>query len=283
MARTIHELSPRAQAPFVAVNCAAIPETLLESEIFGHEKGAFTGALERRAGCFELAHQGTLFLDEIAEMNPAMQAKFLRVLETSTVRRLGGRAEVKMDVRVLAATNKDPQKALADGTFREDLYYRLNVVSLALPPLRDHREDIPLLIQAFIEEFNAKYDKRIGGVDEAAQAALEMAPWPGNVRELRNTLERAVIVCADQRLELKHLSDLSGSAGPRAVPQVAEGTSTVSADNLAVPIGTTLDEVEKQLILRTLAAQDNNKTRTAQVLGISLKTLHNKLKAYGGP
>jgi DNA-binding NtrC family response regulator len=290
VARTIHELSPRAQGPFVAVNCAAIPETLLESEIFGHEKGSFTGAIERRAGCFELAHQGTLFLDEIAEMNPAMQAKFLRVLETSTVRRLGGRAEVKMDVRVLAATNKDPQKALADGTFREDLYYRLNVVSLALPALRDHREDIPLLIQAFIEEFNAKYDKRIGGVDEAAQAALEMAPWPGNVRELRNTLERAVIVCADQRLELKHLSDISGSAGPRAVPQVAEGTShvaggssTVSADNLAVPIGTTLDEVEKQLILRTLAAQDNNKTRTAQVLGISLKTLHNKLKAYGGP
>ena len=283
VARTIHELSPRGRAPFVAVNCAAIPETLLESEIFGHEKGSFTGAIERRAGCFELAHQGTLFLDEIAEMHPAMQAKFLRVLETSTVRRLGGRAEVKMDVRVLAATNKDPQKALADGTFREDLYYRLNVVSLALPPLRDHREDIPLLIHAFIEEFNAKYDKRIGGVDEAAQAALEMAPWPGNVRELRNTLERAVIVCADQRLELKHLSDLSGSAGPRSVPQVAETTSTVSADNLAVPIGTTLDEVEKQLILRTLAAQDNNKTRTAQVLGISLKTLHNKLKAYGGP
>ena len=150
VARTIHELSPRARAPFVAVNCAAIPETLLESEIFGHEKGAFTGALERRAGCFELAHQGTLFLDEIAEMNPATQAKFLRVLEGGAVRRLGGRAEVKMDVRVLAATNKDPQKALRDGSFREDLYYRLNVVSLALPPLREHREDIPLLIEAFI-------------------------------------------------------------------------------------------------------------------------------------
>jgi DNA-binding NtrC family response regulator len=283
VARTIHELSPRAQAPFVAVNCAAIPETLLESEIFGHEKGAFTGALERRAGCFELAHQGTLFLDEIAEMNPGMQAKFLRVLETSTVRRLGGRAEVKMDVRVLAATNKDPQKALRDGTFREDLYYRLNVVSLALPPLRDHREDIPLLIQAFIEEFNAKYDKRIGGVDEAAQAALETAPWPGNVRELRNTLERAVIVCGDQRLGLKHLSDLSGSAAPRGASTLAEQPPAVSGNSLAVPIGTSLDEAEKQLILRTLAAQDNNKTRTAQVLGISLKTLHNKLKAYGGP
>src|SRR5205823_10196298 len=148
VARTIHQMSNRAKGPFVAVNCAAIPETLLESEIFGHEKGAFTGALERRAGCFELAHQGTLFLDEIAEMNPATQAKFLRVLEGGAVRRLGGRAEVKMDVRVLAATNKDPQKALRDGSFREDLYYRLNVVSLALPPLREHREDIPLLIEA---------------------------------------------------------------------------------------------------------------------------------------
>jgi len=283
VARTIHELSPRGRAPFVAVNCAAIPETLLESEIFGHEKGAFTGALERRAGCFELAHQGTLFLDEIVEMNPAMQAKFLRVLENNTVRRLGGRAEVQMDVRVLAATNKDPQKALREGTLREDLFYRLNVVSLVLPPLRDRREDIPLLTQAFIEEFNAKYDKRIGGVDEGAQAALEMAPWPGNVRELRNTLERAVIVCGDQRLGLKHLSDLSGSAGPRAAVPLHEHPSTPSGNDLAVPIGTSLDEAEKQLILRTLAAQDNNKTRAAQVLGISLKTLHNKLKVYGGP
>ena len=182
----------------------------------------------------------------------------------------------------MAATNKDPQKALREGTFREDLYYRLNVVSLALPPLRDRREDIPLLIQAFIEEFNAKYDKRIGGVDEGAQAALEMAPWPGNVRELRNTLERAVIVCGDQRLGLKHLSDLSGSACPRATSPLTEHSSAASGNDLTLPIGTTLDDAEKRLILRTLAAQDNNKTRAAQVLGISLKTLHNKLKVYGG-
>ena len=281
VAQTIHELSPRAQAPFVAVNCAAIPETLLESEIFGHEKGAFTGALERRAGCFELAHQGTLFLDEIAEMNPAMQAKFLRVLESGAVRRLGGRAEVKMDVRVLAATNKDPQKALRDGPFREDLYYRLNVVSLALPPLRDHREDIPLLVEAFVGEFNAKYGKRIGGVDERARAALEAAPWPGNVRELRNTLERAVIVCDDQRIGLKHLVDLSERGGLDATAAHPADASAVAADAVAVPIGTSIEEAEKQLILRTLAAQGNNKTRAAQVLGISLKTLHNKLKAYG--
>ena len=286
VARTIHELSPRARAPFVAVNCAAIPETLLESEIFGHEKGAFTGALERRAGCFELAHQGTLFLDEIAEMNPATQAKFLRVLEGGAVRRLGGRAEVKMDVRVLAATNKDPQKALRDGSFREDLYYRLNVVSLALPPLREHREDIPLLIEAFIAEFNAKYDKRIGGVDAAAEAALEAAPWPGNVRELRNSLERAVIVCSEQRIGLEHLSELPARGGPDTVSGPPRGAPAQalpagSESPLAVPIGTSLEEAEKQLILRTLASQDNNKTRAAQVLGISLKTLHNKLKAYG--
>jgi DNA-binding NtrC family response regulator len=286
VARTIHDLSPRARAPFVAVNCAAIPETLLESEIFGHEKGAFTGALERRAGCFELAHQGTLFLDEIAEMNPATQAKFLRVLEGGAVRRLGGRAEVKMDVRVLAATNKDPQKALRDGSFREDLYYRLNVVSMALPPLREHREDIPLLVEAFIAEFNEKYGKSIGGVDATAESALEVAAWPGNVRELKNTLERAVIVCGGQRIGLEHLSELPARAGadaPSGLPHGAQahGAPAASGNSLAVAIGTSLEEVEKQLILRTLAAQDNNKTRAAQVLGISLKTLHNKLKAYG--
>ena len=286
VARTIHELSPRARAPFVAVNCAAIPETLLESEIFGHEKGAFTGALERRAGCFELAHQGTLFLDEIAEMNPATQAKFLRVLEGGAVRRLGGRAEIKMDVRVLAATNKDPQKALRDGSFREDLYYRLNVVSMALPPLREHREDIPLLVEAFIAEFNTKYDKSIGGVEPDAEKALEVAMWPGNIRELKNILERAVIVCAGQQIGLEHLSELPmrGSADAASVAShasQAHGVPAASGDSLAVVIGTSLEEAEKQLILRTLAAQDNNKTRAAQVLGISLKTLHNKLKAYG--
>jgi len=286
VARTIHELSPRARAPFVAVNCAAIPETLLESEIFGHEKGAFTGALERRAGCFELAHQGTLFLDEIAEMNPATQAKFLRVLEGGAVRRLGGRAEIKMDVRVLAATNKDPQKALRDGSFREDLYYRLNVVSLALPPLREHREDIPLLVETFIAEFNAKYDKSIGGVDPAAETALEAAAWPGNVRELKNTLERAVIVCAGQSIGLGDLSEMPARGGVEAAAGQSHGAQTsvapgTAGDSLALAIGTSIEEAEKQLILRTLAAQDNNKTRAAQVLGISLKTLHNKLKAYG--
>jgi DNA-binding NtrC family response regulator len=186
-----------------------------------------------------------------------------------------------MDVRVLAATNKDPQKALLDGTFREDLYYRLNVVSMALPALRDRREDIPLLIRAFVEEFNAKYDKHIGGVDEVVQAALQAAPWPGNVREFRNTIERAVIACGAERIGMKDLSDLAGGRGLDAGTATGQLPSAASGNALTVQIGTALDEVEKQVILRTLAAQENNKTRAAQVLGISLKTLHNKLKTYG--
>jgi transcriptional regulator with PAS, ATPase and Fis domain len=199
-----HDLS-RGEGPFVAVNCAAIQNALLESEIFGHEKGAFTGALERRPGCFELAHEGTIFLDEIAEMNPGTQAKFLRILQDGAVRRLGGRTEIRVDVRVLAATNKDPVKAIQEGTFREDLYYRLNVVSLALPPLRERRDDIPALVQAFIEEFNTRYDKQIRSLDETVLNGLIAQSWPGNVRELRNTLERAIIVCEGDTILPKHI------------------------------------------------------------------------------
>ncbi|HME95339.1 MAG TPA: sigma-54 dependent transcriptional regulator [Methylomirabilota bacterium] len=272
VARTLHELSPRAKGPFVAVNCAAIPETLLESEIFGHEKGAFTGALERRPGCFELAHEGTIFLDEIAEMNPGTQAKFLRILQDGTVRRLGGKTEIKVDVRVLAATNKDPVKAIQEGTFREDLYYRLNVVSLALPPLRERRDDIPALVQAFIEEFNARYDKRIRSVDESVLNGLIAQGWPGNVRELRNTLERAIIVCDGDTILPRHM--------PPA-PALRSTESADGPDSVSFRVGTSLDDAEKALILKTLAANANNKTRAADVLGISLKTLHNKLKAYG--
>src|SRR5512136_2999184 len=193
VARSLHELSPRNGGPFVAVNCSAIPETLLESEIFGHERGAFTGALERRLGCFELAHGGTLFLDEIAEMSPGTQAKFLRILQDGVVRRLGGKIELAVDVRVLAATNRDPVQAIKDGGLREDLYYRLNVFSLTLPPLRERREDIPLLIEAFLQEFNRKYAKQIRSVDPVVERVLLSHPWPGNVRELRNTVERAII------------------------------------------------------------------------------------------
>jgi DNA-binding NtrC family response regulator len=273
VARTLHELSPRAKGPFVAVNCAAIPETLLESEIFGHEKGAFTGALERRPGCFELSHEGTIFLDEIAEMNPGTQAKFLRILQDGSVRRLGGKTEIKVDVRVLAATNKDPVKAIQEGSFREDLYYRLNVVSLALPPLRERRDDIPALVQAFIEEFNARYDKHIRTVDESVLSGLIGQPWPGNVRELRNTLERAIIVCEGDAILPRHIPP---------TPSLRSVEHAEGPDSVSFRVGTSLEDAEKTLILKTLAANGNNKTRAADVLGISLKTLHNKLKAYGG-
>ncbi len=270
VARALHYNSRRAAMPFVAVNCSAIPETLLESEIFGHERGAFTGALERRAGCFELANGGTLFLDEIAEMTPATQAKFLRILQDGTVRRLGGKAEMHVDVRVVAATNKDPLKAMKDGTFRKDLYYRLNVFSLPLPPLRERKEDIPLLIQAFLEEFNRKYEKRITSVDEAALQIVLGHAWPGNVRELRNTIERAVIVCEADLIAPRHLP-----------PGVTPATGGEGADMIAFPLGATVEEVEKGLILRTLASVNNNKARAAAILGISVKTLHNKLHRYG--
>jgi len=274
VARTLHELSPRGHGPFVAVNCAAIPETLLESEIFGHEKGAFTGALERHPGCFELAHQGTLLLDEIAEMNPGTQAKFLRILQDGAVRRLGGKHEISVDVRVLAATNKDPVKALRDGSFREDLFYRLNVVSVSIPPLRERPEDIPVLIQAFLEEFNAKYDKHIRSVDDGVLRTLTVHSWPGNIRQLRNTLERAAIVCDGDLITATHLP-------PEPIPRT-EGEAAEGPDSVTFRVGTSLDDAEKGLILKTLACNGNNKTRAAEILGISLKTLHNKLKAYGG-
>ena len=269
-ARTLHELSPRGQGPFVAVNCAAIPETLLESEIFGHERGAFTGALERRIGCFELAHQGTLLLDEIAEMSPALQAKFLRILQDGALKRIGGRSEIKVDVRVLAATNKEPARGLQDGSFREDLYYRLNVFTLSLPLLRARREDIPLLIQAFVEEFDAKYERKVRGVDEAALRLLVAHDWPGNVRQLRNTLERAVISCAG---DLITAADLPSEPVPGSVEE-----PRASAPH---PAAVKLKDVEREVILKTLASMGNNKTRAAEVLGISLKTLHNKLNRYG--
>jgi DNA-binding NtrC family response regulator len=274
VARTLHELSARAGRPFVAVNCAAMPETLLESEIFGHERGAFTDARDRREGCFELAHGGTLLLDEVAEMAPGTQAKFLRVLEEGSFRRLGGKSEIKVDVRVVAATNKDPIAAMKDGTFREDLYYRLNVFSLAVPPLRQRVEDIPLIVTGFIEEFNGKYDKRITGADDATLKILMANPWPGNVRELRNVVERAFIACEGDVLT------------PRYLPSISPVAATTAAwsgdpDALTVPIGLPLREVEKQFVLRTLAAENNNKTRAADRLAISTKTLHNMLQRWG--
>src|SRR6266481_4656919 len=273
VARTIHELSPRRPKPFVPINCAAIPETLIESEIFGHEKGAFTGAMERRTGCFELAEGGTLLLDEIGEMPVATQAKLLRVLEDSKLRRLGSKVETTVDVRVLAATNKVPEEAVARGELRQDLYYRLNVFNIHMPPMREHKEDIADLVQLLLTEMSHKHGRKVATVSEAVLNAFRNYTWPGNVRELRNTLERAVIVCEGAVIETKHL--------PPGFGQVPLRPSAADADSIRVGVGTTVGEAERLLITKTLETTNNNKTRAAEVLGISLKTLHNKLKEYG--
>jgi DNA-binding NtrC family response regulator len=273
VARTIHKLSPRATGPFVAINCSAIPETLMESEIFGHERGAFTGAAERRIGCFELADCGTLLLDEIGEMPAPTQAKLLRVLEDRKVRRLGSKSETPVDVRVLAATNKDPDQAVGSGQLRQDLYFRLNVFHIHLPPLRDHKDDIPLLVEHILRDVNAKHGKHVRGVGAEVLDIFMGHTWPGNIRELRNVLERASIMCEK---DLITRACLPGEFGRTA----AKGPSDLSA--IKFPVGTTVDAMERELILQTLGATGNNKTRAAELLGISLKTLHNKLKEYGG-
>jgi len=266
VAQTIHQLSPRASFPFIAINCAAIPETLLESEIFGHEKGAFTGAADRRQGCFELADRGTLFLDEIGEMTPATQVKLLRVLQERAFRRLGGRTEQSVDVRVIAATNNDPQEAVQKGRLREDLYYRLNVFAFRLPTLRERKEDMPLLVQAFINEFNTRNQRSIAGLDHQAMRMLEQYAWPGNVHELRNVIERATILAPGPFIEVKHLP-----------PVLTQEPPAQHSEQLAISPGTTVEEAERRLIVMTLAHTRDNKTRAAEILGISLKTLHNKL------
>ena len=274
VARTLHDLSPRKQRPFVAVNCAAIPESLIESELFGHEKGAFTGAVERRAGCFELATGGTLLLDELGEMPPSTQAKLLRVLEERKFRRLGARNEQEVDVRVLAATNRDPELAVAQGHLRSDLYYRLNVFNVALPPLREHLDDLPAMAEAMLVEMNRKHSRRVSGVAASMLDRMMSYNWPGNARELRNTIERAVILCPDGApLDVGHLPP-----GFAKSPGLAVQASDASL--VPVHVGNTVDEVERLLILRTLDSTGQNKTRAAEILAISLKTLHNKLKEY---
>ncbi|MGH9328648.1 MAG: sigma-54-dependent transcriptional regulator [Terriglobia bacterium] len=268
-ARTIHELSPRHANPFVAVNCAAIPESLMESEIFGHERGAFTGAMDRRAGCFELADGGTLLLDEIGEMPVTTQAKLLRVLEDSKVRRLGSKAEIVTDVRVLAATNKIAEEAVAKGQLRSDLYFRLNVVHISMPPLRDHVDDLESLIEVILVELNHKHQKNVKLVDSEVLDLFHRYAWPGNVRELRNTLERGMVVCSG---EVLRKTDLAPEFG-HTVPARTDG-------DLVLRPGLTVAGAERLLIRETLAFTSNNKTRAAEMLGISLKTLHNKLKEY---
>jgi len=256
----------------VAINCSAIPESLMESEIFGHERGAFTGAAERRLGCFELADGGTLLLDEIGEMPAPTQAKLLRVLEDHRVRRLGSKVETPVDVRVLAATNKNPEEAVADGHLRQDLYFRLNVFHIHLPPLRDHKQDLGLLVEHLLAEVSEKHGKRVTAAGADVMDLFKSYPWPGNVRELRNVIERAVIASDRGIISRQHLPSDFGHA-PASMAATGLG-------GLRFPVGTTVDAVERELILQTLSATSQNKTRAAELLGISLKTLHNKLKEY---
>lgn len=270
VARTVHDLSRRRNKPFLAVNCGAISPNLIESEIFGHEKGSFTGAERQHHGFFERTHGGTLFLDEITEMPPALQVKLLRVLETGTFMRVGSTAPQETDVRVIAASNRDPARAVAAGALREDLFYRLNVFPIETPPLRERRGDLPLLVDHFLKEIGA----REGGFKRASAAALDRLAryrWPGNVRELRNVLQRAYVMTAGAEIGDQWL--------PRDV--LVDPVSGKDGGTLQVPVGTPLAAVERQLILATLERYGNQKERTAAALGVSLKTLYNRLKEYG--
>jgi DNA-binding NtrC family response regulator len=268
-ARTIHMLSRRADGPFVAVNAAAIPRELMESEIFGHEKGAFTGATDTRAGCFELADTGTLFLDEIGEMPMALQPKLLRVLDEARIRRVGGKEEMSFDVRLVSATNRDPRQAVEEGILREDLYFRLNVFSIHLPPLRERTGDVRRLAQCFGEEFSRRHGGAARTFDEEALELMDAYAWPGNVRELRNLVERAVVLARSGKVTAEHL------------PPYVRNPAESDRSDFAFPPDATAADVEKELILRTLDRTGNNKAEAARRLGVSVRTIRNKLNAWG--
>ncbi|MGH9645994.1 MAG: sigma-54-dependent transcriptional regulator [Bryobacteraceae bacterium] len=274
VARAMHRLSSRSGSPFIAINCAAMPESLIESELFGHEKGAFTGAVERHAGCFEQAHNGTVLLDEIADMPIATQAKLLRVLEDGKVRRLGGKTETPVNVRVIAATNRPPDRALEENRLREDLFYRLNVFHIALPPLRERREDIPAICDAILADLNKKHGCHVSGLHPEVLESFQAAAWPGNVRQLRNVLELAVIVAGKGSILSRHLpADPSIPSGSgQADPEPADEGS------IRVLVGPQLSDVEQAYIDLVLKHTNNNKTRAAEILGISLRTLHNRVR-----
>ena len=269
----IHEQSSRAARPFIAVNCAAIPEELIESELFGHVRGAFTGAVSDRRGKFEAADGGTIFLDEIGDMSLKTQAKVLRVLQEQTMEAVGGTARIKVDARVLAATNKDLQAEIRGGRFREDLYFRLNVIPIFVPALRDRQEDIPLLADHFMAEFSREYGRRLKTFESGARAVIQHYPWPGNVRELRNVIERLMIMVPGDVISAADLSflDLGGSARA-AAPDASGDRRTLHEAR---------DQFERDLILRTLAEQQGNMSRTADVLGVERSNLYRKMKAFG--
>lgn len=268
IASAIYQNSFRKEKPFIKINCAALPENLLESELFGHEKGAFTGAVTKREGRFELANEGTLFLDEIGDMTLATQAKILRVLQEGEFERVGGDRTIKVDVRIIAATNKDLEKEVEKGNFRKDLFFRLSVVPITLPPLRKRRQDIPLLAEFFLKKYAKKNKRLIRGFTPAALDKLMRYDWPGNVRELENTLERTVIMSFDQLIKPETLPDFLNSA------EINDNKDT------ALHPGRSIKDVEKELIIKTLESTDNNITRAAELLGISRRTLHNKINEY---
>ena len=268
IARAIHYNSERRDRPLITLDCTAVPEGLMESHLFGHVRGSFTGAVENRDGVFSLAHTGTLFIDEISELPPPLQAKLLRVIQTREFVKVGGSKPIRTDIRLITASNKDLRRAVAEGAFREDLYYRIAVVMIQTPPLRDRRDDIPLLVKHFLEKFSAAHRKRIRGVTPRAMELLTSYPWPGNVRQLENCIEQAVVLCEDDTVDVEVLS-LNET-----------GTHRDTDSSIRIRSGLTLRDVEQQYILRTLAETGGNRTRAARVLGISLRCLQYKLKAY---
>lgn len=268
VAHAIHNLSPRAQGPFIAVHCAALPQQLLESELFGHEKGAFTGAVERRRGRFELAEGGTFFLDEISEINPAIQVELLRVLDERNFERVGGQETLEADIRLIVATNRDLAGMVKEGKFRDDLFFRLNVVAITLPPLREKPDDIPLLVQHFIREFAIENDKRIDDITPDALNALMTYSWPGNVREVRNVIERMIVLSRGNKLTLRDL--------PSGIRSESQGQASMGV----IKPHATIQEANKQMIIAALKATGGNRTHAAKQLGISRKTLYRKLREF---
>lgn len=263
VADTIHRLSPRKDKPIVKVHLAALSETLLESELFGHEKGAFTGAENLKKGVFEQAHGGTIFLDEIGEINPSVQVKLLRVIQEKKFERVGGEKTIEVDVRIIAATNRNMEEEVKAGRFREDLYYRLNVIRIGIPPLRERKEDIPILMTEFLKKFAAENGRTIKGFDSRAKTALLNYSWPGNIRELQSFIQSAVVMAGGEEITLDDLPPALHNSGLSKM--------------ITIPLGTTLEEAELMIINQTLAANNGNKTKTAEALGIGRKTLHRKL------
>jgi transcriptional regulator with PAS, ATPase and Fis domain len=268
VARAIHHKSHRANGPFITLNCGALPENLFESELFGYEKGAFTGATANKMGRFELADGGTLLLDEVGELSLKSQVDFLRVLETKEFRRLGGTRIVKVDTRIVAATNRNLEAAVKEGDFREDLYYRLNVVPIALPPLRERGDDIPMLADRFMDEFSAQHHREPKEISRQAMRLLRLYAWPGNIRQLRNLIERLVVTVRDPLIEMNHLPDEIQA-------------SREDARTMVVSLGSPLKDIEREAIRRTLIEVTNHREKAAKLLGISLRALQYKIKAYG--